>query len=88
MDPRGRNAGVSQDIRQLDDIVVDPVICFGEQMPQIVRKYLRRLYPSFSADALHLRPDLSPGQALPAFGKKYLTRGGLVFPGVLSQFPA
>ena len=57
-------------------------------MPQIVGKDLCRRHTSLGAEALHLRPDLFSGQALPASGEKDLTGGDLIFPCVFQQLPA
>ena len=55
----GFNAGMAQDVRQLCNVLVDPVINRGKQMPEIMGKYLGGLHIGFLTEPLHLSPDLA-----------------------------
>ena len=58
VDAGGPNVGVAQDVRQLYDVSVDPVVHRREQVSQIVRKDLGGRYSRPFTNCLHLRPDL------------------------------
>ena len=85
VDAGGFNAGMAQDVRQLCNVLVDPVINRGKQMPEIMGKYLGGLHIGFLTEPLHLRPDLASPHGLSASGEKNLAGGDFLFPGVLQQ---
>ena len=88
VDAGGFNAGMAQDVRQLCNVLVDPVINRGKQMPEIMGKYLGGLHIGFLAEPLHLRPDLASPHGLSAFGEENLTRGNFLLFRVFQQPPA
>lgn len=61
---------VSQDIRQLGNILFDAVKSPSEQFPQIVRKHLGRLHSSVLAQLLHRCPDIAAVQRFTRSGNK------------------
>ena len=56
IDPRGLDAAMSQHPRQLYDIMMQPVIRPGKQVPQIMWKNLFLINARLPAQALHLPP--------------------------------
>ena len=84
----GLDAAVAQHVRQLYNILAGPVEGRGEQVPQIVGEHLGGLHPRRPAQALHLRPDLGPGQTFSASGEKNLPGGDFLLLGVLQQLAA
>ena len=88
VDAGGFNAGMAQDVRQLCNVLVDPVINRGKQMPEIMGKYLGGLHIGFLAEPLHLRPELASPHGLSAFGEENLTRGNFLLFRVFQQPPA
>ena len=59
IDPGGINAAVSQDIRQLRNVLLDPVKSPGKELPQIMWKHFRRINSYRHTEPLHLRPDIT-----------------------------
>ena len=59
---------VSQDIRQMLQIMLRPIEAHSEQMPQVVRKDLLRRNPGCGAQLLHPSPDgvSADGLSMPA----------------------
>jgi len=66
VDSGGIDAGMAQNVRQADDILFQTVKGPGEQMPQIVRKYLFSAYPCGTAEFFHFCPDVAAVQRLAA----------------------
>ena len=88
VDTSGFNAGMAQDVRQLCNVLVDPVINRGKQMPEIMGKYLGGLHIGFLTEPLHLSPDLASPHGLSASGEKNLARGDFLLFRVFQQPPA
>ena len=59
VDARGVDAAVSQQIRQLRQIAVQPVERPGEQVAEVVGKHLLVGYPGGTAEGFHLPPDVA-----------------------------
>ena len=76
------DAAVAQHVGQLWYIPADPVKRPGEQMPEIVREHLGGRYSGLFTEGFHLHPNLLPGHSFSVSGRKVLTGGGFVFPGV------
>ena len=53
IDARCFNRAVAEHIRELHNVAVSAIVGRGEQMPQIVRKDLRRRDARFLAEPLH-----------------------------------
>ena len=51
---RGFDARVTEDVRQLDDVLVCAVESCREQMPQVVRKHFPRIDTRAGAQFFHL----------------------------------
>ena len=51
------DAAVAQNVRQFGNILFYAVKCAGEQISQIMGKYLCFLYPCHLAQPLHLSPN-------------------------------
>ena len=87
-DPCCADAAAAKYVRQPCQILFLAVVHPGEQMPEIMGKYLVGIYPGFQADLFHLPPDVAPVHGLPAPCYEY--RAGLYvhFHGVFSQKPA
>ena len=83
VDPGGVYAGVTQDIRQTDDVLLHTIICAGKQMAQVVGKYLRLRYPCLAAQTLHLVPDVAAVQGTARAGDKHRAPGDAPPPGVI-----
>ena len=73
---------------QLHHITENLVKRPGKEVPKIMGKNLGGRNPRLSAQRLHFRPYLFPGQPAPASGEKDLARGNFIFTGVLPQLPA
>lgn len=56
----------------------------GKEVPKIMGKNLGGRNPRLSAQRLHFRPYLFPGQPAPASGEKDLARGNFIFTGSTS----
>ena len=62
IDPGRIQAGVPQNIRQPDDILLQGVIGPGEQVPQVVREHLSLRHAGLPAQRFHLMPDIASVQ--------------------------
>ena len=60
IDARCFNRTVAEHIRELHNVTIHAVVRRCEQMPQIVRKHLRRRDARPAAEPLHGVPDLPP----------------------------
>ena len=54
------DAGVSEDIRELRDILLHIIIGPREQVAQVMRKDLSRLHACFLTQFFHFLPDIAP----------------------------
>ena len=79
---------VTKKVSQLHHITANLVKRPGKEVPKIMGKNLGGRNPRLSAQRLHFRPYLFPGQPAPASGEKDLTRSGFVFLRVFQQLPA
>ena len=77
-----------QDIGQLGHVPGGLIEGARKEMAQVVREDLGGGHPGSEAQALHLRPDLPPGQRLAAFGEEDLAGSGFLLSGVLEQLAA
>ena len=59
IDPRSINAAVSQNIRQLGNILFQPVKGPSKQLSQIMRKDLGRVHARTPAQPLHFSPNIA-----------------------------
>ncbi len=82
------DAGVSQHIRQFDNILINTIERLSEQMPQIVGEYFRFLHFRLFAQRLEFRPDLAAGQTLSVSGEKDFAGDDFMFFGIFFQLPA
>ena len=82
VNPCGVHTAVSQDICQPDDILLQRVICPGEQVPQVVGKDLALRHSGSFAQVFHLMPDVAPVQGPPASGDKHGPSGDPPLPCV------
>ena len=64
VDPGGINAAVSQDIRQLRNILLNAVKSPGKELTEVVGKDLGRIDTRRLTQPLHLRPDIASVQGL------------------------
>ena len=88
IDSGGCQAGVTQHIRQPDDILIGSIKGPGEEMPQVVGKYLSRWDIYLFTKPLHLCPDLTSGKPFSVSGEEYLARDDSLLFGILLQLPA
>lgn len=88
INPSCVDRGMSQNIRQLDNIPAGSVKRGGKQVPQIVRKDLRAFHARLLAQRFHLTPNLASGNGLSASGEENFSRGGVVLSGILQQLSA
>ena len=88
IDARRFNRAVAEHIRELHNVTINAVVRRCEQMPQIVRKHLRRRDARLAAQPLHGRPDLPPVHAFSARGEKNLAAGDFLLFGVFQQLAA
>lgn len=65
------DAAVAENVRQLCNVLFNPVKCAGKQMPQVMRKDLFRVYPRLLAKAFHLPPDIGAVHRFSCAGDKY-----------------
>ena len=84
----GLDGTMTQHIGQLYYVPAYPVKGPCEQVAQVVGEDLAGSYARLFAQALHLRPNLPPGQTPSASGEENLARGDFLRLGVLFQFPA
>ena len=73
IDPGGVDTVVTQNIRQLGNILFNAVECPGEELSQIMGKDFRGIDPGGSAQPLHLRPDVTAVYGLSVLGDKNRT---------------
>ncbi len=66
----GVDAGMSQNVGKLCNILFNLVKHSCKQVPQVVRKHLFRVYVSVSAERFHLAPDVAAIDGVPCFGYK------------------
>ena len=83
IDPGGINAAVSQDIRQLRNVLLDPVKSPGKELAEVMGKYLGFLDTRFPAKLLHLSPNAAAVQRLAAFSKKNHTGTDVPLPCII-----
>ena len=67
IDPGCINAAVTQDIRQLCNILLNAVESTGKELPQIVGKDLGRIYIRRMTQPFHLRPYIAAVQRFAVF---------------------
>ena len=67
IDPGGINAAVSQDIRQLRNVLLDPVKSPGKELAEVMGKYLGWIDTRCLTQPLHLCPDIASVQWLTIF---------------------
>lgn len=60
IDTRGVDAGMTENVRKLGNIFFDPVEHAGKEMPQVMRKDLRRVDLCRAAQGFHLPPNIRP----------------------------
>ena len=70
IDPRGVYTAVTEDVGEFGDVLFQPVKRAGEQMAQVVRKYLIRIHVRVLTQRLHLPPDIRTADRLAAAGDK------------------
>lgn len=81
------HAAVPQNICQFHNIFACLIKRRGKQMPQVVRKDLRGLYPGNFTQSLEHPPDLPSGERLAASGAKNRAGGDLLFLGIFQELP-
>ena len=87
IDPCRTDAAVPENIGELSNILFDTVEDTGEQMPQIVRKYLFWIHLCLNAEIFHFPPDVSSTQWLARAGNENCSRCYLLLGYVPKQFP-
>ena len=79
---------MTEDVCQLDDVLVCAVESCCKQMPQVVRKDLPRVDARAGTQLFHFRPNLISRHGLAAFGAKDRAGGGFLPRGELEQLAA
>ena len=79
IDPGGINAAVTQDIRQLCNILLDPIKSSGKEFPQIVGKDLGRVHLGRMTQPLHLGPYVAAIQWFAGLGDENYTASDRAF---------
>ena len=79
------NIGVAQDIGQMHDILLHPVISNREQMAQIMRKNFFRADPGLFAQCLHFCPYITTVNRCTIFGDKNRSGVDSILSAVLEQ---
>ena len=82
----GVNAGMSENIRQLGNILFDSVKYPGEQMPEIMRKNLLRIDVGCAAEGFHFPPDIRAAYCPAGSGDKNHAGFDAMLGGVAEQF--
>ena len=85
IDARCVDAGVTENVGQLGDILFDPVKRAGEQVPQIVREDFLRRYACLTTEIFHLSPDVAAVERFTAFGHEQRACGDALGYGVFEQ---
>ena len=85
INPRGINAGVTQQVRQFRYVFPLTVKRHGEQMPEVVRKHFTRVYAGGGTESPQGFPDVAPVHGLAAFCHEYRSAGNLCNPGESSE---
>ena len=67
---RGVDTAVAEDVRELCDVLLQPVKRASEQMAQIMRKHLVGVDVRVLTQRLHLPPDIRTADRLAAAGDK------------------
>lgn len=88
IDPGRLQTAVAQYIRQLREILFQPVKGPGKQVPQIVGEHLAFLHPRFLTERFHLPPDVGTVQRLSAPGAEQTALPDLFLPHPLLQAAA
>ena len=70
INPRGVDTAVTENVRELCDVLLQPVKGAGEQVAQIVRKHLVGVDVRVFAERLHLPPDIRSADRSTAAGDK------------------
>ena len=70
IDPCRIDAAVTENIGELGNILFNTVKYTGEQMPEIVRKYLFGIDLCLNAEAFHFPPDVRSAQRLARTGNE------------------
>ena len=70
---RGINAGVTQQVRQFRYVLLHPVERHGEQVAEVMGKYLASVDAGGFAQSLKLLPDVGAVQGLSGSGNKHGT---------------
>ena len=79
----GREAGMPQDVRQLDHVPGQAVKRPGKQVAEVVGEDLPRVDAGHAGKGLHLGPDLPPGQRVPPPGAENRAGRDAVAAGVV-----
>ena len=79
---------MSQHVRQLHNVAAYLIERDREQVPQIVREHLARLYPCGAADGFHLAPYLPARERLAGSGAEDRTACDALRLGILEQLAA
>lgn len=85
VDARGVDAAVTQNVRQLGDVLFQIVKRPGEEFPQIVWEYLARIYFCPFAQPLHGGPDVAAIQRFAVSGAENDASGDAYGPCVAQQ---
>ena len=82
VDSGRREAGMAEDVGELDDVAGLVVEGLGEKVAEIVGEDFPRLDACLLAEGFHLGPDLFPIDGFAASGEENLAGSGFLFPGV------
>ena len=85
IDARGVNRGVTEDVGEAHDILMDRIIRAREKVAQIVRKDLTLLDVRRLAQLFHIRPDVGAIQRLSAFRHEHRTCLNTLLPRIDAQ---
>ena len=81
----GVDAAVTQQVRQLGQVTLQPVERPGEQVAQVVGEYLRAVHPGIAAQRFHLTPNVAAVQRLAGTGDEHWAVGDTMAAGVAQE---
>ena len=88
INPRGVNAGMTEQVCQFRYVLLRPVERDGKQMPEVMGKDLAAVYAGVVAQALQFPPDVGAVQRLSVSGDEHGTGRNPHVLAVGQQFPA
>ena len=85
IDPRGVDTAVTENVRELGDVLFHAVKRPCKQVPKIVRKDLVRVDMRLCTKAFHLPPDVCPADGFAVTSNKDRPCCDMLFFGILQQ---